>query len=169
METVKVENMELIKRMRALAFEKRMLEKEFNSKLILRNELKRKIAAEMERLKELRSLEADGDTSKHDEMTSLLLTIETGRKQLVANKEEMEEMQNLIKENEDRQLEERAEMSAHKTVLSENRKLRDAIAEEEKQKFLKEKEDYLQKELAKEKDRLKKEADAEMAKLKAKY
>jgi len=169
METVKIENMELIKRMRALAFEKRMLEKEFNSKLILRNELKHKIAAEMERLKKSRSLEAGGDTSKHDEITSLVLTIESERKQLVVNKEELEELQNLIKENEDRQLEERAEMSAHKTVLSENRKLRDAIAEEEKQKFLKEKEDYLQQELAKEKGRLKKEADAEMAKLKAKY
>ena len=66
-------------------------------------------------------------------------------------------------------LEEKAEMAAHRLILQEDKNLRKAIAEEEKQKFLKEKEKYLEDVLLQEKEKLTKNAEAEIGRIKALY
>eukprot|EP00945_MAST-04E_sp_MAST-4E-sp1_P005007 g5007.t1 len=169
MQTVKVENIEAMKRVRALQHEKVMLKREFAGKMNEREGLKQSLAKSISQLKHMRGLEAEGKPQDQRVMRNLLVFIDTKRKALEVNKEELEEIQTFIKENEERTTEERAEISAHKMVLSQDHKLRAAIAEEEKQKFLKEKEQYLESILSKERERLKAEAEAEVAKVKAKY
>ena len=71
--------------------------------------------------------------------------------------------------NEERQTEERAEMAAQKSLLQQDKKLRSQIAEEERQKFLEEKQSYLDEVLAKERDRLHKQAADEVAELKRQF
>ena len=74
----------------------------------------------------------------------------------------------MIKENEDRQTEERAKMTTHKLMLQ-DQQLRSAIVEEERKRFLKEKDEYLQSILEKEREKLRVEAEAEVARVKAQY
>ena len=169
METVKGENIELMKRTQALRKEHAMLTQDMNSKIDERGELKYEVADLLKKLKELRKLEASGAKQDSEIIQNLIVTIEIGRKKLVASKSEIEEIQKLIEENEERMLEEKAEMAAHRLILQEDKNLRKAIAEEEKQKFLKEKEKYLEDVLLQEKEKLTKNAEAEIGRIKALY
>jgi len=75
----------------------------------------------------------------------------------------LKRIQRDLAENDERQTEERAEMSAQKTLIQQDSKLRSQIAEEERKKFLKEKESYLDDVLKKEKLRLQQQAELEVS------
>merc|ERR1711871_287580 len=169
MQTVKEENVELIKRLKALQRQKKQLVNEFKNKKLSYSEVKQKLENNMLVYNDLMKQDATG---KHDvkcQLEELLIVIEKDRRQVITDKAELEDIKEMIKENEDRQTEERAKMTTHKLMLQQDQQLRSAIVEEERKRFLKEKEDYLQSVLDKEREKLKAEAEAEVARVKAQY
>ena len=169
MQTVKEENVELIKRLKALQHQKKMLVKEFKDKKFKYDDMKHELEKNMSEYNELMKRDANGDHSVKDKLEALLLVIEKGRRQVITDKAELEDIKEMIKENEDRQTEERAKMTTHKLMLQQDQQLRSAIAEEERKRFLKEKDEYLHSILEKEREKLRVEAEAEVARVKAQY
>mgnify|MGYP006093823933 CR=1 FL=1 len=169
MQTVKEENVELIKRLKALQHQKKMLVKEFKGKKLNYANVKHQLEKNMLAYNDLMKKDASGDHAVKDDLEKLLIVIEKDRRQVLTDKEELEDIKEMIKENEERQTEERAKMTTHKLMLQQDQQLRSAIVEEERKRFLKEKEDYLQSVLDKEREKLKMEAEAEVARVKAQY
>ena len=130
---------------------------------------KHELEKNMSEYNELMKRDANGDHSVKDKLEELLLVIEKGRRQVITDKAELEDIKEMIKENEDRQTEERAKMTTHKLMLQQDQQLRSAIVEEERKRFLKEKDEYLQSILEKEREKLRVEAEAEVARVKAQY
>lgn len=169
MQTVKEENIELIKRLKALQRQKKQLVNEFKNKKLSYSEVKQKLENNMLVYNDLMKQDATGKHDVKGQLEELLIVIEKDRRQVLADKEELEEIKEMIQENEERQTEERAKMTTHKLMLQQDQQLRSAIVEEERKRFLKEKEDYLQSVLDKEREKLKAEAEAEVARVKAQY
>ena len=146
-----------------------MLVKEFKGKKLNYANVKHQLEKNMLAYNDLMKKDASGDHAVKDDLEKLLIVIEKDRRQVLTDKEELEDIKEMIKENEERQTEERAKMTTHKLMLQQDQQLRSAIVEEERKRFLKEKEDYLQSVLDKEREKLKMEAEAEVARVKAQY
>jgi hypothetical protein len=96
---------------------------------------------------------AETGHTDEDALAHLLSQIELKRQNLLNDREELKRIQRDLAENDERQTEERAEMAAHKTVIQQDKQLRSQIAEEERKKFLEEKQSYLDQVLDKERSR----------------
>ena len=112
---------------------------------------------------------AETGHTDEDQLANLLSQIEMKRQNLLTDREELKRIQRDLSENDERQTEERAEMSAQKTLIQQDKQLRSQIAEEERTKFLEEKQSYLDEVLNKERKRLQDQAEAEVAELKKSF
>jgi len=91
------------------------------------------------------------------------------RQNLLNDREELKRIQRDLAENDERQTEERAEMAAQKTLIQQDKQLRSQIAEEERKKFMEEKQSYLDEVLTKERTRLQAQAQLEVEELKKSF
>ena len=169
MQTVKQENVDLIKRLRALQREKNQLTAQFKSKKEEYGQLKKSLERDMLEYSSVMKDGAEAGTTDEDHLAALLTDIEAKRRNLLTDREELARIKRDLQENEERQTEERAEMAAQKTLLQQDKKLRSQIAEEERKKFMEEKQSYLDEMLAKERERLQEQAAAEVAELKKQF
>ena len=169
MQTVKQENIDLIKRLRALQREKNVLTSEFKKKKAIYHKEKKDFEKNMLEYSQVMKEGAESGVTDEERLAALLVSIETKRQTLVTQRDELERLKRDLQENEERQTEERAEMAAQKSLLQQDKKLRSQIAEEERQKFLEEKQSYLDEVLAKERDRLHEQAADEVAELKRQF
>jgi hypothetical protein len=169
MQTVKQENVDLIRRLRALQREKNELTGQFKKKKAAYHQDKKIFEQDMLEYSRVMKEGAESGVTDEDKLAALLVSIETKRQTLVTERDELERIKRDLHENEERQTEERAEMAAHKTVLQQDQKLRSQIAEEERQKFLEEKQSYLDEVLKRERARLQEQAANEVAELKKQF
>jgi hypothetical protein len=163
MQTVKQENVDLIKRLKALQREKNELTSTFKTKKAAYTGMKKSLEIDMLNYSSIMKEGAETGHTDEDQLATLLSTIEMKRQNLLNDREELKRIQRDLAENDERQTEERAEMSAQKTLIQQDSKLRSQIAEEERKKFLKEKESYLDDVLKKEKLRLQQQAELEVS------
>ena len=169
MQTVKQENVDLIKRLRALQREKNQLTAEFKKKKTAYTADKKLFEKDMLEYSQVMKEGAESGVQDEERLASLLVSIEAKRQKLVDERAELERLKRDLHENEERQTEERAEMAAQKTLLQQDEKLRSQIAEEERQKFIEEKQSYLDQVLEKERARLQEQAALEVAELKKQF
>lgn len=168
MQTIKEDNKELLKRMRALMTERTRLTKRFKTLKETHLSSRDRLAALMG---EYQRLEADGgEQGPHkQELEELLQQISVQHKTVEEESAELKEVKEQIKTNEKEQVEARAEAAAQRMLLEEDAELRKAIAEEERSKLEKEAEDKMLAEIEKEKNKLREEAEKERQALLSRY
>ena len=169
MQTVKQENVDLIKRLKALQREKNELTTTFKSKKLEYSGMKKSLEKDMLQYSTLMKEGAESGTTDEDALAHLLSEIEMKRQNLLNDREELKRIQRDLAENDERQTEERAEMAAQKTLIQQDKQLRSQIAEEERKKFMEEKQSYLDEVLTKERTRLQAQAQLEVEELKKSF
>jgi|TARA_B110000208_G_C11712513_1_gene409822 hypothetical protein len=149
--------------------EKNELTTTFKTKKVEYSSMKKSLEVDMLQYSTLMKEGAESGQTDEDALAHLLSQIEIKRQNLLNDREELKRIQRDLKENDERQTEERAEMAAQKTLIQQDKQLRSQIAEEERKKFLKEKQSYLDDVLNKERTRLQAQAEAEVAELKKSF
>ena len=169
MQTMKEENMELMKRLRALQQEKLALNRTFKRQREEYTSIKTQLELSMRQYQDLMD---SGDGDDEERLSALLEEIERQRQQLLGRREALNKTKESMKRNDTKQTEERAEMAAQRMVLQQDHELRQAIQEEERAKILhnmdeeleKAKASYLESALDEERRRLQQEASEQLTK-----
>ena len=139
--------------LKALQREKNELTTKFKGKKTEYSAMKKSLEVDMLQYSQVMKEGAEAGHTDEDALAHLLSQIELKRQNLLQDREELKRIQRDLAENDERQTEERAEMSAQKSVIQQDKQLRSQIAEEERKKFLEEKQSYMDQVLDKERAR----------------
>lgn len=139
--------------LKALQREKNELTTKFKGKKTEYSVMKKSLEVDMLQYSQVMKEGAEAGHTDEDALAHLLSQIELKRQNLLQDREELKRIQRDLAENDERQTEERAEMSAQKSVIQQDKQLRSQIAEEERKKFLEEKQSYMDQVLDKERAR----------------
>lgn len=169
MATIKEDNMELMKRIRALMAEKARLLRQFKTEREGHMKTRESLTAKMSKYQELFDLDGTDQGPHKEEMERIMAQIEQLRLQAESESESLQRLRDFIKENEEKLAEERAEAAAQRALLEGDAELRKAIAEEERAKLEENNANLLEARIEAERRKIKEDAEREKAELLQKY
>jgi hypothetical protein len=170
MQTLKEDNVELMKRIRVLNGDKVRLRKDFRARSAAMQGLREQLGGAVAAYKELFEEDGEREDGPHaEELARRMSAIEALNSRVSAEGGELARVREELKEVERRLIEEQAAAAAQHSLLEEDAGLRKAIAEEERRKVEQGSAAILERQLAEERERLHAGVAKERAELVARY